>query len=38
MLGPHDYLSDIEKLVSFERAMFEEYSFQHRIKCSFYLR
>ena len=29
ILGPIDYLSDIENLVSFERAMFEDYSFKH---------
>ena len=32
MLGPIDYLSDIENLVSFERAMFEDYSFKYRTK------
>jgi len=28
-LGPIDYFSDIENLVSFERAMFEDYSFKY---------
>ena len=28
ILGPKGYFSDIEKLVSFERAMFEDYSFK----------
>lgn len=32
ILGPIDYLSDIEKVVSFERAMFEDYGFKNRIK------
>ena len=32
ILGPIDYLSDIENLVSFERAMFEDYGFKYRIK------
>ena len=32
ILGPIAYLSDIEILVSFERAMFEEYSFKYRTK------
>jgi len=32
ILGPIDYLSDIENLVSFERAMFEDYSFKHLMK------
>jgi len=30
--GPIDHLSDIENLVSFERAMFEDYSFKYGIK------
>ena len=32
ILGPIDYLSDIEKLVSFEMAMFKDYSFKHQNK------
>ena len=32
MLGPIDFLSDIENLVSIERAMFEDYSFKHKMK------
>jgi len=32
ILGPIDYLSDIENLVSFERAMFEDSSFKHQMK------
>jgi len=32
ILGPIDYLSDNENLVSFERAMFEDYSFKHEMK------
>jgi len=32
ILGPIAYLSDIEILVSFKRAMFEEYSFKYRTK------
>jgi len=32
MLGPNAYLSNIENLVSFERAMFEDYSFKYRTK------
>ena len=32
ILGPNAYLSDIENLVSFERAMFEDYSFKYRTK------
>ena len=31
ILGPIDYFRDIENLVSFERAMFENYSFKHKI-------
>jgi len=31
-IGPIEYLSDIENLVSFERAMFEDYSFKHQMK------
>ena len=30
ILGPIAYFSDIEKLVSFERAMFEDYNFKYR--------
>jgi len=30
IFGPIAFLSDIEILVSFERAMFEEYSFKYR--------
>jgi len=29
ILGPIDYLSDIEFLVSFKRAIFEDYSFKY---------
>ena len=32
ILGPNAYFSDIENLVSFERAMFEDYSFKYRTK------
>jgi len=32
ILGPIDYLSDIENLVSFESAMFKDYSFKNRTK------
>jgi len=32
ILGPIDYLSDIENLISFERAMFKDYGFKYRIK------
>jgi len=32
IVGPIDYLSDIENLVLFEGAMFEEYVFKYRIK------
>ena len=32
ILGPIDYLSDIENLVSLERAMFKDYGFKYRIK------
>jgi len=32
MLGPIDYLGDIEILVLFKRAMFEDYSFKYRTK------
>jgi len=31
IFGPIDYLSDIENLVLFERAMFADYSFKYRI-------
>jgi len=31
IFGPIDYLSDIENLVSFEWAMFEDYGFKYRI-------
>jgi len=30
--GPIDYLNDIKNLVSFEKAMFEDYSFKFRKK------
>jgi len=30
--GPIDYLSDMENLISFEWAMYEDYSFKYRIK------
>jgi len=32
ILGPIDYLSDIENLASFERAMFEDYSSKNKMK------
>ena len=32
ILGPNGNLSDIKKLVSFERALFEEFSYKYRIK------
>jgi len=32
ILGPTDYFSDIENLVSFERAMFADYSLRNKIK------
>jgi len=32
IFGPNAYLSDIENLVSFERATFEDYSFKNRTK------
>ena len=32
ILGPIAYFSDIEKLVTFERAMFEDYNFKYRTK------
>jgi len=32
ILGPIDYLCDIENVVSLERAMFEDYGFKYRIK------
>jgi len=32
ILGPSDYFSDIANLVSFERAMFEDYSVKYRMK------
>jgi len=32
ILGPIAYFSDIEKVVSFERAMFEDYNFKYRTK------
>jgi len=32
ILGPIDYLSDIENLVSFEKAIIEDYSFKHQMK------
>ena len=32
ILGPIDYLSDIENLVSFEGGMFEDYSSKHQMK------
>jgi len=34
ILGPIDYLGDIENLVLFKRAMFEDYSFKYRTKIS----
>jgi len=35
ILGPIDYSGDIENFVSFERAMFEVYSFKYRTKIHF---
>jgi len=32
ILGPIDYLSDIENLVSFERFTFGDYSFEYKIQ------
>ena len=32
ILGPIAYFSDIENLVSFERAMFEDFNFKNRMK------
>ena len=32
ILGPIDYFSDIENLVSFERALFADYSFKYKMK------
>jgi len=32
ILGPIDYFSDIEILISFERDMFADYSFKNKIK------
>ena len=32
ILGPIAYFSDIENLVSFERAMFEDFNFKNRTK------
>jgi len=32
ILGPIDYLRDIENLVLFERAIFEDYGFKYIIK------
>ena len=32
IMGPVDYLSHIVSLVSFEKALFEVYSFKHQIK------
>jgi len=32
ILGPIAYFSDIENLISFERAMFEDYNFKNRMK------
>jgi len=32
ILGPNDDFSAIENFVSFERVMFEDYSFKYRIK------
>jgi len=32
IVGPIDYLSDIENLVSFERVMFQDYSIQYQIQ------
>ena len=32
ILGPIAYFSDIEKMISFERAMFEDYNLNYRMK------
>jgi len=32
ILGPNAYFSDIENLVSLERAKFKDYNFQYRMK------
>ena len=32
ILGPIDYFSDIEILVSFEKALFADYSFKYKMK------
>jgi len=32
ILGPIDYISDIKNVVSLERAMYENYSFDYRTK------
>jgi len=32
ILGPIDYFSDIENVVSFEMAMFTDYNFKYKIK------
>ena len=37
ILSPTGYLSDIENLVWFARALFEDNSFKYRIKHSYYL-
>ena len=37
ILGPIDYFGDNESIVSFERAMFEDYSFKYRTKIFLFL-
>jgi len=37
MFGPIDYLCNIENLVSFEKTMFENYSFKHKMKAFLFL-
>jgi len=37
ILGPNDYLIDMENLVSFERAMYEDYRFKHKMKIFLFL-
>jgi len=37
ILGPIDYFSDIEILVSFERDMFADYSFKNKMKIFLFL-
>ena len=37
VLGPIDYLNDIENLVLFERALFKDYSFKYRMNIFLYI-